>query len=148
MTVISNTLSTYETKVSHLLARARTLVSILETEEHFGDEPTAREPEAKIDGATEMIEKLILMFTEEAEAGPGPTVTATEFRELLNTVGYSQKEFALVMDVQPSTVNRWATDKLPVPKYASAYLRECEQYIREGGSAETLRKRTLQRAHM
>ena len=49
-------------------------------------------------------------------------MTETEFRNSLELCGLSQRQFALLLGLEQSTVNRWATGKNPVPTWAIAYL--------------------------
>lgn len=45
-----------------------------------------------------------------------------EFRALLKSCGLSQRKLAGLLGVAVSTVNHWATGKMPVAQYAVAYL--------------------------
>jgi DNA-binding transcriptional regulator YiaG len=49
-------------------------------------------------------------------------MTKTEFHDALKATGLTQRALAQELGVAVSTVNRWATGGLPIPKYASAYL--------------------------
>lgn len=49
-------------------------------------------------------------------------MTAPEFRATLKALGLSQRSFALRIGVEISTVNRWATGKATVPRYAEYVL--------------------------
>lgn len=41
----------------------------------------------------------------------------------LAAMNWSQRELARRLDLDPDTVNRWATGRVPVPGYAVEYLR-------------------------
>jgi len=45
-------------------------------------------------------------------------MTPTEFRAALKSLSLSQRSLAERLGVEPATVNRWATGKVPVPQYA------------------------------
>lgn len=49
-------------------------------------------------------------------------MTTNEFRAAMKALGLSQRDLAFRLGVALSTVSAWATGKVPVPKYASAYL--------------------------
>jgi transcriptional regulator with XRE-family HTH domain len=49
-------------------------------------------------------------------------MNAEQFRAVLKTAGLKQKDLAARLGIEAITVNRWATDKAPVPQYAVAYL--------------------------
>ena len=49
-------------------------------------------------------------------------MTPDEFRAALKALGLRQKWLAERLGVATTTVNRWATGELPVPRYAVAYL--------------------------
>jgi transcriptional regulator with XRE-family HTH domain len=49
-------------------------------------------------------------------------MNAEQFRAVLKTAGLKQKDLAARLGIEAITVNRWATDKVPVPQYAVAYL--------------------------
>lgn len=55
-------------------------------------------------------------------------MTAAEFRAALKRLGLTQLALAGLerLGVHKATVNAWATGKVPVPRYASAYLELCE----------------------
>jgi len=46
-----------------------------------------------------------------------------EFRATLKKLGISQHQFAREIDMDVTTVNRWANDKAEIPGIASAYVR-------------------------
>ena len=45
-------------------------------------------------------------------------MTAPELRAALKSLNLSQRSLAERLGVEPATVNRWATGKVPVPLYA------------------------------
>jgi len=45
-------------------------------------------------------------------------MTADQFRDALRTLKVRQNWLAERLGIETSTVNRWATGKLPVPQYA------------------------------
>jgi len=45
-------------------------------------------------------------------------MTAPELRAALKSLNLSQRSLAERLGVEPATVNRWATGKVPVPQYA------------------------------
>jgi len=45
-------------------------------------------------------------------------MTAPELRAALKSLSLSQRSLAERLGVEPATVNRWATGKVPVPQYA------------------------------
>lgn len=47
---------------------------------------------------------------------------STEFQSTLRSVGLSQRKLAGRLGVAVTTVNRWATGHVVVPRYAEAYL--------------------------
>ena len=49
-------------------------------------------------------------------------MTADQFRETLRTLQIRQNWLADQLGIETSTVNRWATGKLPVPQYAAFCL--------------------------
>lgn len=49
-------------------------------------------------------------------------MTASELKQALRSLGWSQRRLAGVLEVNLATVSRWATGKLPVPGYCRAYL--------------------------
>jgi len=49
-------------------------------------------------------------------------MTPTEFRAALKSLSLSQRSLAERLGVEPATVNRWATGKVPVPQYAAYVL--------------------------
>lgn len=49
-------------------------------------------------------------------------MTAAEFRAELRRLGLAQLEIADRLGVTPDTVSRWATGKVPVPRYAEYVL--------------------------
>ncbi len=51
------------------------------------------------------------------------TISNEDLRLLLKGIGWSQRKFSGAIGVGTDTVNKWATGKLPVPLYASEYLR-------------------------
>lgn len=50
-------------------------------------------------------------------------MTDLEFREALAELAISQHEFARQIDMNITTVNRWATGRAPMPGIAAAYVR-------------------------
>lgn len=50
-------------------------------------------------------------------------MTPAEFRAALKALGMSQRRLAQVWGVDPVTVNRYATGKLPIPPIAAFALR-------------------------
>jgi transcriptional regulator with XRE-family HTH domain len=56
--------------------------------------------------------------------------SANKLRETLDALGLSQAELARVAEVKPTTVNRWATAKRPIPGLLWAYL-ELRRQVRE-----------------
>lgn len=54
-------------------------------------------------------------------------MTPAEFRSLLKLLGLRQVTLAEALGVAPLTVNRWATGKLGVPKYAITCLSLMQQ---------------------
>jgi DNA-binding XRE family transcriptional regulator len=55
-------------------------------------------------------------------------MNATEFRATLKQLSLTQRELAARLGLATSTVNRWATDDFPIPKYAIAYLELMGKY--------------------
>lgn len=51
-----------------------------------------------------------------------PKMDHRQFRDALKAAGLKQKELAARLGLDLQTVNRWATDKLPVPQYVAAYF--------------------------
>jgi transcriptional regulator with XRE-family HTH domain len=49
-------------------------------------------------------------------------MTPDEFRNALRSLKITQRFFAERSGISPSTVNRWATGKLPIPKWVSWLL--------------------------
>lgn len=49
-------------------------------------------------------------------------MTAPELRAALKSLRLSQRSLAERLGVQATTVNRWATGTLPVPRYAAYVL--------------------------
>ena len=47
----------------------------------------------------------------------------TEFRAALDEIGVSQHKFARQIDMDVTSVNRWANDKAEIPGVAAAYIR-------------------------
>jgi DNA-binding transcriptional regulator YiaG len=54
-------------------------------------------------------------------------MTADELREALSYLDLSQRDLARNLGISITTVNRWCVNKLPVPKYAAAYLNLIKQ---------------------
>ena len=52
----------------------------------------------------------------------GIAVTSPEFRATLKSLGLSQRSLAERCGLDVTTVNRWATGRAPVPKYAAYIL--------------------------
>ena len=49
-------------------------------------------------------------------------MTPAELRTALKSLNLSQRSLAERLGVEPATVNRWATGKVPVPQYAAYVL--------------------------
>jgi transcriptional regulator with XRE-family HTH domain len=49
-------------------------------------------------------------------------MSGPEFRELLSRATLNQSQLAAILGVAPNTVSRWVNGKLPIPRYAIAYL--------------------------
>jgi len=62
-----------------------------------------------------------------------------KLKETLRDLGLSQAELARVADVEPTTVNRWATGKRPIPGLLWAYL-ELRRQIRALAQAAEAQK--------
>jgi DNA-binding transcriptional regulator YiaG len=50
-------------------------------------------------------------------------VDHTEFRAALDELGVSQRRFARQINMDITSVSRWATDKAEIPGIAAAYVR-------------------------
>src|SRR3954471_316934 len=50
------------------------------------------------------------------------TMTAEEFRTDLKELKIRQRELAIILGISVTTVNRWAKDLLPVPKYCEIFI--------------------------
>ena len=50
-------------------------------------------------------------------------MTPADFRVTLAALGIAQARLARLLDLNPSTVQRWATGELPVPRSAVLLLR-------------------------
>jgi transcriptional regulator with XRE-family HTH domain len=50
-------------------------------------------------------------------------MTPADFRAALKTIGMRQNQLAEELGVAPITVNRWATGKAEIPKYAELCLK-------------------------
>jgi DNA-binding transcriptional regulator YiaG len=58
----------------------------------------------------------------------------TEFRRALEELGISQHQFARDIEMDVTTVNRWANDKAEIPGIAVAYVRlrlRAKQFCKE-----------------
>jgi transcriptional regulator with XRE-family HTH domain len=49
-------------------------------------------------------------------------MTPIDFRTELKALGLTQRNVAVYLGLARSTVNAWATGKVPVPQYAVAWL--------------------------
>jgi transcriptional regulator with XRE-family HTH domain len=49
-------------------------------------------------------------------------MTPTALKDSLKALGWSQSRLAVALGVTKTTVSRWATDQIPIPQYAVAYL--------------------------
>lgn len=54
-------------------------------------------------------------------------MTAAEFRAALKAIDMRQNQLAEALGVAPLTVNRWATGKAAIPKYAELCLKLLQQ---------------------
>lgn len=59
-------------------------------------------------------------------------MSAAEFRTALEALGLLQKDIARLLGVKPQQVNRWATGRAAVPRYAALALLLMRQAGRRG----------------
>jgi transcriptional regulator with XRE-family HTH domain len=57
-------------------------------------------------------------------------MTAEQLREALKACGMTQRDFAAMLDLDATTVNRWMCGKAPVPTYASIIVQMMRDAIK------------------
>lgn len=87
---------------------------------HSCDNPPCVRPDHLFQG--EAVDNVEDSIRKGRRRGPDPANPSNDLKQTLKILGLTQREFARKLGVDHMTVNRWITEKLPVPRYAAAYL--------------------------